>query len=263
MIKSVCPPWLSVLLMLAPWALIAAEPNVVWAADLKETEGWAATIMQLRDAREVKPLRGYLHSEAVVWADFHDAGRLALKDGRTLTVSLSGWKWEEIMAWKDGKKLFLCYDEQRGASLLEPESGRFLLVRMVHGKDRSPVHPIDDYLASLNGTKNYDMLAVSREGTRLLGLEIDRCVKEVLALKHLPAKERTNFIRLTKARLDYCEMQSAFGADAIYRGYYGGSAAGPLAMSYRMGLFRQALTDLLELSDDYVSFDEPLPELGR
>jgi len=254
---------LSVFLMLAPLALLSADPKVVWASDLKDWDDWIPSIMELRTAREVKPLKGYLHSEAVVWGSYHEPGMFKLKDGRTLTVRLNGWKWEQILEWKEGKKFFLCYDEKHGASLLEPESGRFLLVRMVYGKDRKLAHPLDDYLTSLNGYNTYDMLTVSHEGTRLLCLEIDRCVKEVLALKYLPAKERTNFIRLTKARLDYCKMQSSFGADAIYRGYYGGTAAGPLGMSYRTGLFRQALTDLLDLSDDYDCFDQPLPEPGR
>ena len=263
MFKSAFTHALLAFLISAPSALISAEPKVVWATDLNEVEDWMPSIMELRNAREVKPLKGYLHSEAVVWEDYHDPGMFKLKDGRTLTARLNGWKWEEVLEWKEGKKFYLCYDEKRGATLLEPESGRYLLVRMVYGKDRALAHPIDDYLASLNGFKTYDILAVSREGNRLLCLEIDRCVKEVLALKHLPAKERENFIRLTKVRLDYCTMQGSFGVDAIYRSYYGGTAAGPLASSYRRGLFHQALADLLELSDDYAMFDQPLPEPGR
>lgn len=247
----------------APWAVFAAEPKVVWATDFKEWDGWKADILELRAARAVKPLKGYLHSEAVVWASAHDPSMFKLKDGRRLNVRLGDWKWEEILAWKDGRNFFLCYDEARGATLLEPESGRSLQVREVYGKDESPAHPIDDYLASLNAYKTYDMMSASYEGVRLLRIEIDRCVKEVLALKYLPAKERTNFILLTKVRLDYCEMQSFFGGGAIHRGYYGGTAAGPLAMHYRQGLYRQALDDLLELADDYVCFDNPLPEPGR
>ena len=242
----------------------AAEvPKVVWASDSKEWDGWKPDIVRLKAAREQKPLAGHLHTEKVEWGGYHDPGIYSLKDGRDMTLQLNSFKWEEVSEWKQGRELFLCYDEERGATILDPESGRRLSILMMYGKDGDFTHPIDGYLGSLNGFTTYDMMSVSYEGTRLLRLEIDRCVRRVLALKHLPASQRSNFIRLSKARLDYCEMQSSFGAGAIHASYSGGTGAGPAGMSYRLGLYRRALSDLLAVADECKAYDEPAPPAGK
>ena len=122
---------------------------------------------------------------------------------------------------------------------------------------------IDEYLESLDAYTTYDMMSVSYEGTHLLRLEIDRSVKRVLALKHLPDTERKNFIKLTKARINYCEMQSAFGAGAIHASYAGGTGAGPEGMHYRQGLYRRALSDLLSVAEECKAYEKPAPPVGK
>jgi hypothetical protein len=247
--------------MAASFELPAADqPKVVWLSDLKEWEGWKDDIAELKAARKHQPLSGYLFSQEVEWA----GQQAELKDGRSLDIVGGDMiNREEIDAWKPGKKLHLCYDEIRGATLLDAGSRRWIRVRKVYGKDHEIIHPISYYLESLNAYKTYEEMSALYEATRLVRVEIDRCVKEVLALNFFPADERQNFVRLTKARADYCEMQSSFGAGAIYASWAGGSARGPLLMHYRYGIYRQALIDLLALADDYVAFERPIPAEGK
>ena len=243
--------------------LNAADPKVVWAAECKEWDGWKPDIVKLKEARKVKPLEGCLYSVEVEWAGYHDPGVYSLKSGQEMTLNLNGLKWDEVSEWKPGKKLFLCYDEANGATLLEPVTGRRLTILMMYGKDGGFEHPIDDYLESLNAYTTYDMMSVCYEGTRLLRVEIDRCVKRVLAFKHLPDAQRKNFIRLTKVRLDYCEMQASFGVGAIHANYAGGTAAGPEGLSYRQGLYRRALSDLLSVAEECKAYENPAPPDGK
>jgi len=260
-----------ILRILACWAIynvsllagIAAGPKVVWAAERNEWDGWKPDIVKLKEARKVKPLEGCLYSVEVEWAGYHDPGIYSLKGGQEMTLDLNGMKWEEVREWKPGKKLFLCYDETNGATLFEPGTGHRLSILMMYGNDGSFEHPIDDYLVSLNSYTTYDMMSVAYEGTRLLRLEIDRCVKRVLALKHLPDAERKNFIKLTKVRIDYCEMQSSFGAGAIHASYAGGTGAGPEGMHYRQGLYRRALSDLLSVAEECKAYETPAPPAGK
>jgi len=242
----------------------AAEPKIIWAAEIKEWDGWKPDIVKLKQARKVKPLEGYLYSEAVEWAGYHhDPGMYSLKSGQEMALDLDGLKWEEVSEWKPGKKLFLCYDEANGATLLEPITGRRLSILIMYGKGGSFSHPIDEYLDSLNGYTTYGMMSVAYEGTHLLRLEIDRCAKRVLALKYLPESERKNFIKLTKVRIDYCEMQSSFGAAAIHASYAGGTGAGPAGMLYAQGLYRQALSDLLSVAIECKVYENPAPTEGK
>jgi hypothetical protein len=247
--------------LLALFSAFAAEPKATWASEIEEWDGWKPDIVRLREARKVKPLKGCLYSQEVEWAGYNDPGIYSLKGGQQMT--LHGAKWDEVSAWKPGKKLVQCYDEANGAMLLEPVTGRRFAILMIYGKSGRFAHPIDDYLDSLDGYTTYDMMSLSYEGARLLRLEIDRCVRRVLALKHLPAAERSNFIRLSKVRLDYCEMQSSFGAGAIHASYSGGTGAGPAGMSYRLGLYRQALSDLLTVADECKAYEVPAAPDGK
>jgi hypothetical protein len=250
--------YLALLLSFAFAAVSAEEmPKVVWASEMKEWEGWKPDIVRLREARKEKPLAGYLYSEEVKWGSYHDEAICTLEDGRDMTADLNDFTWETLHGWKPGKKLFLCYDEARGATLLDPASGRCLFVRMITGKTGHMVHPIDAYVRSLEATTTYDMMSSCYEGSRLMRLEIDRCVKEVLALKHLPDVVRRDFILLTKVRLDYCEMQARFGVKAIHASYGSGTAAGPIGLEYRLERYRQALADLLVVYQEYMAFAEP------
>jgi hypothetical protein len=255
--------FLSALLMIGAAELNAADPKVVWASEIKEWDGWKDDIVKLKAERKEKPIEGCLYSQEVEWAGYRDPGIYSLKGGQEMTLNLNGLKWDEVSEWKPGKKLFLCYDEANGATLLEPITGRRLSILMMYGKDGSFSHPIDEYLDSLNGFTTYGMMSVAYEGTHLLRLEIDRCVKRVLALKHLPDAERKNFIKLTKVRIDYCEMQSSFGAGAIHASYAGGTGAGPEGMHYRQGLYRRALSDLLSVAEECKAFEKPAPPDGK
>jgi len=255
--------FLSALLMIGAVELNAADPKVVWASEIKEWDGWKDDIVKLKAERKEKPIEGCLYSLEVEWAGYRDPGIYSLKSGQQMTLNLNGLKWEEVNEWKLGQKLFLCYDEANGATLLEPITGRRLSILMMYGKDGSFSHPIDEYLDSLNGFTTYGMMSVAYEGTHLLRLEIDRCVKRVLALKHLPDAERKNFIKLSKVRIDYCEMQSSFGAGAIHASYAGGTGAGPEGMHYRQGLYRRALSDLLSVAEECKAFENPAPPVGK
>jgi hypothetical protein len=244
-------------------ALAADQLKVVWASELKEWDGWKEDIVKLKEARKVKPIEGCLYSQEVEWAGYRDPGIYSLKGGQEMTLNLNGLKWDEVSEWKPGKKLFLCYDEANGATLLEPITGRRLTILMMYGKDGSFSHPIDEYLDSLDGFTTYGMMSVAYEGTRLLRLEIDRSVKRVLALKHLPDAERKNFIKLSKVRIDYCEMQSSFGARAIHASYAGGTGAGPEGLAYRQGLYRRALSDLLSVAEECKAYEKPAPPVSK
>lgn len=231
-------------------AYVFSRPEVVWLSDVEEWDGWKGDVAKMKAARGVQPLAGYLYSEEVIWDAFHDPLQFCLEGGRVLTADLNGYKYEQIFAWEKGRKLLLCYDELRGATLLDPASGHALKVKMVY---EGP-HPVESYIDSLGATGTYEMMSSYYEGVRLLRIEIDRCVKEVLALKHLPDEERENFIRLTKVRRDYCEMQGWFGGGAMHLG--GGTAAGPLSGKYSFDLHLQALKDLLVLYEEYRFYDD-------
>ncbi len=244
-----------VLLSVATYSL--SGPDVVWLSEIEQWDGWKDDVVKMKAARKTQPLAGYLHSEEVAWDAVHDPELYCLQDGRVLTGSLDGLKWEQVNAWDKGRKLLLCYDEERGATLLDPASGRALRVKMVHDGP----HPVEVYVDSLGAQNTYDMMSSYYEGVRLLRIEIDRCVREVLALKHLPDEERENFIRLTKARRDYCEMQGRFGGKAMH--LPGGTAAGPLSGKYSFDLHLQALKDLLVLYEDYRFYDQEDAEGSR
>lgn len=232
------------------------EEGVVWASEPAGKAQWHVDVTQLRQARSGVILPGYLHTEEVSWGRYHDPGVYALKDGREMNVSLNGWKWEQVNAWPKGKKLFLCYDEARGATLLDPETKRWLIVRHIWDPNGKFVHPIADYVESLHPGSTYDIMSAHQEAERLWKLEIDRSVREVLALKHLPKDVRAGFIALTKTRLEYCRAQLAFGGAAIHADITG-TAAGPMTCDYAASLYRDAFEHLSKVSEAYLAFDRP------
>lgn len=246
--------------LIIAWFLIAglraAEPaKVVWATpDKPEWDGWVKDVVKMRAARKTQPEDGYLHTETVTWDGFHDPNQGHLADGRVLSLEWKDKEWEVLNGWKKGQKLILCYDEANGASLLEPASKRRFLVGDAWKKAGGFAHPIDDYLASLGALSTYDMMSASYEATRLWRLEIDRVVKRVLAMKHLPQKKRDDFIALSAARVAYCELQGSFGAAAIHADITG-TAAGPLGLSYVAGIYRDAYEHLADLADYLPAFD--------
>ena len=250
---------MSLRLMIA-WFLFAglhaAEPaKVVWATpDKPEWDGWVKDVAKMRAARKPQPAAGYLHTETVTWDSYHDANQGHLADGRVLSLEWKDKEWDIIDAWKKGQKLLLCYDEKHGASLLEPKSQKRFLVSAAWKKAGGFAHPIDDYLASLGALSTYDMMSANYEGSRLWRLEIDRVVKRVLAMKHLPPKKRDDFIELTAARVRYCELQGSFGAAAIHADITG-TSAGPLGLSYVAGIYRDAYEHLADLADHLPAFD--------
>ena len=242
-------------------ALSAAETasdlaGVAWATEAGAGEHWKGEVSSLRAKRFQQPMAGYLYSEEVVWHEYRDVGQYKLLDGRRLTVDLNGLKWEQVNAWPKGKKLTLCYDEARGATLQDPETKHVLLVRGLTKANGQFVHPIDRYLEALDPTTTLDMMSVSQEAQRLWRLEIDRTVREILGYKHLPKDVRAQFIALTKTRLDYCKQQADFGAAAI-RADITGTAAGPMSGNYAERVYRDAYAQLVALADSYAVFKKP------
>lgn len=253
-------PWFICLVLGAsvlPAAEMAApEPKVTWAVKEGAWDGWKPDVVKMRAARPIQPLAGMVFSQRVEWKAYHDINASCLADGRVLNLELKRDEWKKLDAWPKGKELFLCYDEARGASLYDPESKAHFLLRTARNKAGAFCHPIDDYLPSLEAISTYDMMSVGHEGVHLWQAEIDRCVKSVLAKKHLPEKVRREFIELTATRIRFCEQQIAFGAAAI-RADITGTAAGPMVGNYAADIYRQAYFALAQLSDSYDAFDSP------
>lgn len=227
----------------------AEEPTFAGRNEL--VDQWTQSLARLRAERKAHPIPGHLHSEMVGWNRFLDGGGARLEDGRRLQLAASPAELAAADKWKKGKLLLLCYDEARGATLLDPETEARLSVR--HIAER---HPVDDYLRSLAADSTVDMIAVNEEAERLWRLEIDRSVREVLALPHLPADVRADFIRLSKARLEYVRLQSRFAVAAIHATYPGGTICGPASGDEVRALYRTAYFQLSSLHENYRSFGE-------
>ena len=202
---------------------------------------------RLRAARKVQPLAGCLHSEPVAWGRAYDVGGSELKDGRRLQLAVAAPD-----EWQAGRPLVLCYDEASGAHLLDPAAGKRYAVRHITGS-----HPIDGYLRSLPAETTIDMLAAGEEAQRLWRLELDRSVREVLALRHLPADVRANFLKLSRTRLDFLDQQVAFAVSAVYATYPGGTIRGPASADEAAALYREAYLQLASLYEYYLSFNDP------
>ena len=236
--------------------LYAAEPaKVVWATpDKPEWDGWVKDVVKLRAARKTQPLAGCLYSEEVIWDSYHDVNQSILADGRVLSLEWKGKEWDTIDGWKRGQKLLLCYEEANGATLLDPVTKKRFPVSSVWKKTGAHVHPVDDYLDSLEAYTTYDMMSASYEARRLWRLEIDRMVKKVLAKKHLPKKTREEFIALSDARVKYCELQGSLGTSAIHADITG-TASGPMGLSYVAGIYRDAFRQLADLAEHLPAYD--------
>lgn len=231
--------------------------GVAWATEAGADQRLQADVAALRAKRFMQPLAGYLYSEEVVWNEYRDVGQYKLQDGRRLTVDLNGLKWEQVNAWPKGKKLHLCYDESKGATLLDPESKHVLIVRAITKANGQFAHPLDRYLESLDASSTYDMMSANHEALRLWKLEIDRAVREILGYSHLPKDVRAQFIALTKTRLDYCKQQVDFGGAAI-RAEITGTAAGPMTGTYAERVYRDAYAQLVALAESYGVFKNPV-----
>jgi hypothetical protein len=234
----------------------AATEGVTWAVDPKAWDGWKADVVKLRAARKEQPMAGTLYSEEVKWKGYHDVNASFLADGRVLNLDLRGFGWQKINQWPKGKQLVLCYEVGRGATLFDPETQTHLPVRHMVDKQGNPLHPIDAYVRSLDASSTYDMIAASHEASHLWKVEIDRSVREVLGLKHLPADVRKKFIELTEVRLRYCDLQGSFGGSAINADITG-TASGPMVGEYYHALYRDAYFALSRLADTYQAFDRP------
>jgi hypothetical protein len=232
-------------------SLIAHADDVTWAGNNPLVDQWKGELAQMRAARKPQPMEGCLYSERVLWDRARDTGGAVLQDKRRLMLTVDEAQSAIIDKWEKGKVLVLCYDDTRGATLLEPESGIRVAVR--HITDR---HPIDDYILSLKGDTTVGMLAVGEEANRLWRLEIDRSVREVLALKYLPKDVRANFIKLSKSRLDYLEQQSRFATASVYSAYSPGTICGPLSTEEIVALYRAASFQLSGLYEYYQTFAE-------
>lgn len=234
----------------------AAEPSVEWAVKPGEGEGWRAAVVKLRAQRQAQPLEGVLQAESVKWKSYHDVNASRLVDGRVLSLDLTAFGWKKVDAWPAGKELLLCYEAGRGATLYDPETRTHLTLWSGVNKQGAPIHPIDGYLKSLEPVSTQDLMAVAAEASYLWRLEIDRCVKAVLAKKHLPDDVRRRFVELSAARLAYGRAQARFAAQAI-QADIDGTVAGPMIGDYEAGLYRDAYFALAKLADSYQAFDRP------
>jgi len=240
MLLRICAVFLGV-------ALAAAAEEAAFAGKNSLVNQWKDELARLRAARKVQPLAGCLHSEPVAWGRSYDVGGCELKDGRRLQLAVAAPD-----EWQAGRPLVLCYDEASGAHLLDPVAGKRYAVRHITGS-----HPIDGYLRSLHADTTIDLLAAGEEAQRLWRLELDRSVREVLALRHLPADVRANFLKLSRTRLDYLEQQSAFAVSAVYATYPGGTICGPASVEQAAALYRGAYFQLAESYEYYRSFNDP------
>lgn len=234
----------------------ASTEGVTWAVDPKEWDGWKEYVVKMRAARKEQPMTGTLYSEEVKWKEYHDENQSYLADGRVLNLDFQAFSWEKINQWPKGKQLVLCYEVGRGATLFDPETQAHLPVRHMFDKDGNTTHLIDGYISSLDAVTTYDMMSATHEGVYLWKVEIDRSVREVLGLKHLPAEVRRKFIELTGVRLNYCKMQASFGGKAIHADI-SGTAAGPMVGDYYYYIYRDACFALSRLADTYQTYDRP------
>jgi len=238
--------------MLALVSAAAGAEEPAFAGRNELVDQWTKELARLRAARKVQPVPGHLHSEMVGWGRSLDGGGARLEDGRRLQLAASPAGLATADKWRKGRLLLLCYDEERGATLLDPETEARLAVRHI-----SERHPIDDYVLSLGAETTVDMIAANEEAERLWRLEIDRSVREVLALPHLPADVRADFIRLSKARLEYIRLQSRFAVAAVHATYPCGTIRGPASGDEVRALYRAAYFQLSGLHECYRSFAEP------
>lgn len=239
-----------------PAPKVAAEPSVEWAVKPGEGADWRGDVAKLRSQRPAPLLEGVLHAEPVRWKSYHDVNASRLADGRVLGLDLADFGWKKVDAWPAGKELLLCYEAGRGATLYVPETRTHLTCWSAVGKVGEPTHPIDGYLRSLEPVSTLDFLAVAAEASYLWRLEIDRCVKAVLAKKHLPPEVRREFIALAATRLAYCRAQAMFAAQAI-RTDIDGTIAGPMSGDYEAAVYRDAYFALARLAEHYQAFDRP------
>lgn len=238
--------WIALVLSLA-----AQAEEATFAGNNPLFDQWKDDLAALRAARKPQPMSDCLFSERVEWNRGHDSGGASLLDKRRLMLLTDAKEEAVIDKWEKGRVLVLCYDETRGVTLLDPETGLRVAVR--HITDR---HPIDDYARSLKAETTVAMLAVGQEAERLWRLEINRSVREVLAMQHLPKDVRAHFIKLSKTRLDYIEQQADFATRAIYRTYSPGTICGPASSEESVALYRTASFELSRLYECYRSFAE-------
>ena len=230
------------------FALFTKDPDAVYLARQRADE--KRNIERMR-ALKIKALPGYLWSEKVSWKDYHDPGYFYLQDGRVLTLKSLQLGYSTTEKWQAGKELFLCYDEARGVTLLDPVAGVSLpVIEVGEGS-----HPIDSLVAKLDPMNTYDIVQVGQESSRLWRLEIDRLVGLIREMKYLRGEKRDNFEKLVLVRLEYVHLQRQLAIDGLYRSYYGGTIAGPYAADYEARLVQRVYSQLSELYQDLVSFE--------
>lgn len=206
-------------LALAGWALWP-EPEATWLMNPLQPMPVSASVIEMRAKRKVQPLKGFLHSEAVVWERYEDGSGAILKDGRTLQIDLKHPRLDAILSLKPNRKMVLAYSEAAGVVLVDPAAGISIAVINMYGP-----HPIDSYLDSLDkyASTTGEITDKFDEGTRLWSLEIDRCVREFLAAPNVPTHVRENFVRLSKVRREYIERQLAFTGACVVTRWSSGS----------------------------------------
>jgi hypothetical protein len=236
------------------------EPDVTWATEEGEWDGWKDDVVKLRAARKNQPILGALYSEKVQLDEFHDSTGFSLSDGRNFRINGTKELFDTVFNWKKGRGLVLCYEDKLGAYLFDPATS----LRIPLGSITKP-HPISSYIDSLDAQTTYDMMSANYEEVRLWRLEIDRIVRSVLAQERLPEDVRRDFIELTRVRVDYCRSQASVGGGALHDYYSPGTIAGPVSGFYGTSIYRDAYFHLSDVHHEllFYSLDTDEPETTR
>ncbi len=88
------------------------------------------------------------YQQEVSYQEYHDPLMVWLSDGRKLAVSLGTIKFEEIDAWKRGRKLSLVYQSGAGVALLDIQSGKKLPV--LSGWQKHPIEHLQNLCIDKN-----------------------------------------------------------------------------------------------------------------
>lgn len=204
----------------------------------------------------VKPLPGYLWSKPFKWNGYNDPGVFQLEGDISLGMYDASAAFRAQEQWKQGDKLFLCYDENNGVTLLDPASKQSHRVVRIQGHP----HPIESYIDSLEPYRTLDITTVADEATRLWEVELARLEASILAMKHLQGASRRMFEDSVKARRDYLRTQAELANLGVSRAYHGGSIIGPAVSGYEASLRADTYRQLANLYHELSSFNNSAEE---
>lgn len=244
------------LLALAGWSLWP-DPGPAWLLDPLQPNAASESVLAMRAKRKAQPLKGFLHSEGVIWERYEDMSGVVLKDGRTMQVDHKHPRLTEMLSLKPGSPMILAYGEEAGVVLIDPALGLSIGVINMTG-----AHPISSYLGSLDehSTNTGEIVDRFDEGTRLWKLEIDRCVREVIHASNVPINVRENFVKLSQVRREFIERHLAFTYSCVVARHGSGSMRCIDFAAYGCDLHADLACQLLVLRPDFTDWPAPSEE---